>query len=261
MLQFTHLNEECNILHFMTTRYGGNSNGNYHSFNLSQYSGDNPSNVAHNRNLLCSALDIPPDNLFIPCQIHEDKVAIINSSFLSLPGKQQENELNGIDALLTNEPDIAIAVATADCVPLLLYSPDVKVIAAVHAGWRGTVRQIAAKTIRLMKEKFNCDVKLMKAGIGPSIGIEAFEVGDNVIEAFRVAGTDISNAYKYNHATRKMHIDLWTLNYNQLIEVGVEPDHIEISGICTYTHCDDFFSARRLGIHSGRMLSGIMIKN
>ena len=111
---------------------------------------------------------------------------------------EQRIYLDGVDALATNVPDVCVAVSTADCVPVLLYAPDVKAVAAVHTGWRGTVQQIAAKTVRFLIEEYDADPLLMKAGIAPSIGQDAFEVGEEVVEAFREAGFDLSRIMKRN---------------------------------------------------------------
>lgn len=259
LLQFPGLAAERNILHFVTSRRGGVSEDTYASFNLGEYCGDIPENVEGNRRVLCSLLNISPDRLFVPYQVHSDAIAVLDNSFLSLPGEQQRKYIYETDALVTNEPTVCIAVTTADCVPVLLYAPDKKVIGVVHAGWKGTVQRIASKTIRLMKEQFGCTPEYIKAGIGPSIGFDAFEVGEEVVDAFITSGFNMEKIAKRNPGTGKAHVDLWLANQLQLQEEGVSEKNIEVAGICTYTHNETFFSARRLGIRSGRMLSGIMM--
>lgn len=261
MLQFSGLSGECNISHFITTRHGGVSQGNYASMNPGEYSGDDPESVRMNRQLLSDAIGISPERIFAPFQIHEAEIACIDTRFLSLTLDRQKEELNGKDALVTAVPGICIAVSTADCVPVLVYAPDKNVVAAIHAGWRGTVKQIVAKTVEYMTAHYGCDPSLMLAGIAPSICKESFEVGDEVVEVFRATGVDMNRIMERNTRTGKAHIDLWEANRMQLLQSGLQPEHIEVSGICTYQHHDDFFSARRLGIKSGRILSGIMIKD
>ena len=100
----------------------------------------------------------------------------------------------------------------------------------------------------------------MKAGIAPSIGPEAFEVGEEVVDAFREAGFEMSCILKRDADTGKAHIDLWEANRLQLLTEGLSVGNIELAGICTYAHPDEFFSARRLGIKSGRILSGIFLR-
>lgn len=127
----------------------------------------------------------------------------------------------GKDALVTNIPGICIAVSTADCVPVLVYAPDKKVVAAIHAGWRGTVKQIVAKTIRCMADRYSCDPALMMAGIAPSISKEAFEVGEEVVDAFRETRVDMNRIMERNAQTGKAHIDLW----RQTVSSCCNPDY------------------------------------
>lgn len=261
MLQFSGLSGECNISHFITTRRGGVSKSSYATMNPGEYSGDDLASVRMNRQLLSDAIGISSDRIFAPFQIHEAEIGCIDSRFLSLSPILQKQEMYGKDALVTNIPGVCIAVSTADCVPVLVYAPDKKVVAAIHAGWRGTVKQIVAKTIGYMVSHYGCDSSLMLAGIAPSISKEAFEVGDEVVEAFRTTGVDMNRIMERNIETGKAHIDLWEANRIQLLQSGLPSGHIEVSGICTWQHHEDYFSARRLGIKSGRILSGIMIKD
>lgn len=259
MLQFEGLAEDCNIFHFITTRHGGVSEGNYASFNLGAYCGDQPENVSENRKRLCDILSITPSCLFVPHQTHDTKNRIIDESFLSADKASQINKLEGIDALITAIPGICIAVTTADCVPLIIYDPKKQVVAAIHAGWRGTVNSIASKTIESMTCLFGVDPADLLVGIAPSIGQKAFEVGQEVVDAFSVTGIDTTSICCYNKESGKPHIDLVEINRQQLIKSGVNSEHIERSGICTHTMNTDFYSARRLSIHSGRFLTGILL--
>jgi uncharacterized protein, YfiH family len=256
LLRFPSLEQYTGMTHFVTTRHGGVSTGNYDSFNLGFFSGDNPDSVAQNRTILCDAINASPEKLFIPYQTHGDRICVIDGDFILLNEAQQSLLLNDVDALITNQPDLCIGVTTADCVPVLIYDPIKNVAAVVHAGWRGTVARIAGKTIRLMVEKFGCNPEELVAAIGPSIGPDAFEVGADVADEFLRNGfaqTILPN----NH---KPHIDLWLANKQDLMEAGLQPHRIEIAGICTFTEHDRFFSARRLGVKSGRLVSGIMIR-
>lgn len=259
MLQFPGLGGDCNISHFITTRYGGVSTGNYASFNPGAYSGDDSICIRTNREILSDAIGISSEKIFTPFQVHGAEVRALTSSFLSLTTAEQEKYIYGADALVTDIPGVCIAVATADCVPVLLYAPDKKVVAVVHAGWRGTVQYIVEKTVRFIVGRYKANPALIQAGIGPSICKDAFEVGEEVVEAFRNAGMDLSLIMERDETTGKAHIDLWEANRNQLLVAGVLSGNVEMAGICTYSQCDDFFSARRLGINSGRILSGIVI--
>lgn len=251
ILQFSVFREYGNTLHFVTTRRGGVSAGNYASLNLSEYCGDDPAAVRQNRQRLCAALGILPENLCVPRQVHGDRAALCESS-ATLAGEA--------DALITGEPGICMAVSAADCVSVLIYAPDRKMAAAIHAGWRGTAAHIVTKTLCRMTEEWHCDPRRMLAGIAPAISAEAFEVGEEVCEAFAAAGMDMKAVSKRNPATGRAHIDLKEANRRQLLDAGLTDSHIEVSDLCTYARPDEFFSARRQGINSGRMLAGIMIK-
>lgn len=261
MLQFPKLSENCNISHFVTTRHGGVSNGTYASFNQGEHCGDDKEAVCMNRLLLSEAIAIPKDRIIAPIQTHKDEVKVIESSFFSLSNEEQRAYLYGVDALITSLPNVCVAVSTADCVPVLLYAPDVHVVAAIHAGWRGTILQIVKKVTRSLIEKYGANPSLMRAGIGPSISVDVFEVGEEVVEAFYEKGFDLDKVMRRDPESNKAHIDLWEANRLQLVACGLSGEHIEIAGICTYTHYEDFFSARRLGVESGRLLSGIALNN
>lgn len=263
VLQFPGLAGNCNISHFITTRQGGVSTGAYAQMNPGLYTDDCPDSIRKNREILAEGIQLPVQNIITPHQTHQDRIIHINSAFMELTETQQKQQLDGVDALFTSLPQVCVSVSTADCVPILLYAPDTKTVAAIHAGWRGTVLQIAAKTVRQMIKETGCNPELIQAAIGPSISQEAFEVGDEVVEAFRQSGAwtaeETSSLCWNNPKTGKTHIDLWKANELQLQAEGILPHQIENARICTYQHADRFFSARREGIHSGRILSGIFI--
>lgn len=258
--RFSGLSGYRDISHFTTTRHGGVSTGTYASMNPGIYTEDHPDFIRKNLELLSDTVGISPKNMVIPHQTHEDRVLAIDASFLSLDDEERKLRLEGVDALVTNIPDVCVAVSTADCVPVLLYAPDRKVVAAVHAGWRGTVLRIARKAANFMIEAYDCDPAQLIAGIGPSISQAAFEVGEEVVKAFQAAGFPMERILRRNTETQKAHIDLWESNRLQLLEAGLLSEHIEIAGICTYMRHEDYFSARRLGVKSGRILSGICLK-
>lgn len=259
VLQFPGLSGDCNISHFITTRHGGVSAGAFGTLNLGEYGGDDPACVRENRRRVSEAMGFSPGKWAVPYQIHGAEIRCLTSSFLTQSAADRQALLQGVDAVVTDIPGLCVAVTTADCVPVLLYAPDRKVVAAIHAGWRGTVEHIAAETVGNLVEQYGCNPVIMQAAIGPSIGWEAFEVGEEVVTAFREAGMDLSRIMKRRPATGKACLDLGEANQMQLLGAGLSADHIEMSGICTYTHEADFFSARRLGIKSGRMVTGIFI--
>lgn len=252
-----------NITAFSTTRAGGVSCGTYASFNANHYCGDNPVHVAQNRRMLCEELGILEKHLIVPHQTHHTRIQNITQEFLELPDSERQQLLEDTDAVVTALPKVCVCVSTADCIPVFLYDRQNKVVAAIHAGWRGTCARIVEHTLDYLIEAFGtrpCDVK---AVIGPGIGQDAFEVGDEVYRAFEKEGfsmDEIARLYPAREVPFKWHIDLWKCNQMQLLDKGVISQNIQIAGICTYSQSDKFFSARRLGIRSGRILNGIMMK-
>ena len=246
---------------FSTMRGGGS--GNYEGFNITHYCGDAPEHVAACREELCDMLGITDSRLLLPRQTHGCEVLCIDSAFMELAHEEQQARLYGIDAVVTSLPRTCIGVSTADCIPLLLHDARLNVVAAVHAGWRGTVANIAAKCIEAMQERYGCQCEDITAIIGPGISMSAFEVGDEVYAEFSRAGFEmekIARRYPTADGGEKWHIDLWEANRLQLIEAGIPGDRIEVAGICTWTRHREFFSARRLGINSGRIFNGIINK-
>jgi len=248
------------LFHFSTTIQGGVSEGNYATFNLGFYSGDKRENVYENRTCLSSLVEVEYKDLYIPYQTHSDKIVTIDEDFLSLPDNDRYLKLNGVDALITNQTGICIGVTTADCVPVLIFDPVKKVFAAVHAGWKGTVQYIAAQTVKKMIGEFGCKSQDILVGIGPSICAECYEVGEELRDTFMLATFDMEKISFLNSKTGKYHIDLSEANRLQLLETGILPDNVEVSGLCTYTHPELFFSARRQTIHSGRMVTGGLLR-
>lgn len=206
----------------------------------------------YNRKKLADILNIKSQQLVFPLQTH-------TNCAMNLTEIPQE-ELKDTDALLTNQPDICLCVQTADCVPVLVYDPVTRAIAAIHAGWRGTVGFIVKEVIQKLKDHYLSSPKDLIAVIGPSIGVEEYEVGDEVVIAVQ---KKIPNAEKTisRFSSGKYHFNLWEANRQILLESGVLPENIHVSAQCTFTEKDMFFSARREGIKTGRMVSGIMLTN
>lgn len=246
------------VVAFSTTRHGGYSTGTYGEFNITHYCGDNPEAVHQNREALCQLLNIRDNHLILPRQTHGTEIRRVDEAFLRLSEAERREKLEGIDAVVTNMPGLCIGVSTADCIPVLLYDTKTCAVAAVHAGWRGTVTRIVEKAVATMTQDFGTRPSDVVAQIGPGISLDSFEVGDEVYESFCTAGFEmglISKKYE------KWHIDLPECNRLQLLECGVPEQNISLSSICTYQQHDTFFSARRLGIESGRIFTGIMMNS
>lgn len=250
MLGYELMNSHPDIFCFSTTRHGGVSTGAYASMNCTHYCGDDPECVGRNREILLSHLP-QGAQLVIPHQTHGTEVAVAD--------ERPDEPLEGIDALVTNRKGLCLCISTADCVPILLYDPRGKAIGAAHAGWRGTLAGIAAKTAERMAQLYGSRPDELKACIGPSISLAAFEVGSEVYDAFSAAGYDMQRISLLNPTSGKHHIDLWEANRLQLTACGLRAENIETAGLCTYLNPEKFFSARRLGVKSGRVLTGIML--
>lgn len=246
-LQYYHIAE--GLTAFSSMRKGGYSTGRYGEFNINRYCGDSEEAIRRNREALCSLLGITDDHLLMPHQVHKAEIAVI--------GEQLDIDLEGYDALMTNVEEVCIGVSTADCIPVLLYDPRQRAVCAVHAGWRGTVMRIVEQSIARMTEVYGTNPADLIAQIGPGIHLESFEVGDEVYQAFEDAGFNMNSISK---KYEKWHLDLPECNRLQLISAGVPESQVSVSPVCTYMQSDTYFSARRLGIESGRIFTGIILR-
>ena len=224
--------------HCFTTRYGGVSTGSQSSLNLAIGRGDSPENVEANLRILAKALAFDPEKLVLTRQTHSDIVRVVTA-----------RDANGFfhrdypecDALVTCDPGTALLVFTADCTPILFHDPVTGAVGAAHAGWRGTVQAIAAKTVKAMEENFGCDPANIRAAIGPNIGFCHFETDADVPEAMTAAfGGEVEQWIEKRG--EKYFLDLKEINALVLRRAGVK--HIEISGECTMCTPDRFWSHR-----------------
>lgn len=203
--------------------------------------------------------DVLPYPVVQAHQTHTAEVAIIDRPDIT------REELDGIDAMVTNVPGVAIGVRTADCIPILLYDHVHGAVAAIHAGWRGTVADISAATLQVMAQQYGTSPTDLVAQIGPGIGPDSFQVGEEVVEAFADAGFPLPLIHTYRgprvEGTMEggHHLDLWKANHWLLERAGISSSSIRVAGICTYISNDRFFSARREGIRCPRIISSIRL--
>lgn len=241
---------------FSTTRHGGVSQGEYASMNVNAYCGDSEEAVDANRQTLATTLGTTADRLVMPHQVHGTECRQVAAEFFGMPASIRAMLLEGVDAVMTDVAGAFIGVSTADCIPVLLHDPEHHAAAAIHAGWRGTAGRIVARTVAAMRLSYGSRPEALHAVIGPGISVKNFEVGQEVYDAFEQAAFDMT-AIAQRHD--KWHIDLPLCNRLQLTECGLRADHILMSGICTYDHNADFFSARRQGTQSGRIFTAISL--
>lgn len=203
--------------------------------------------------LLLQYFNLHASQLITGQQSHGKRIAIIDR-------ESQDGSFMQTDAFITAEQGICLAVKTADCTPILLFDPLCMVVAAIHAGWRGTIQNITGETISLMQKTFGCDASNIVAAIGPCIGVKCYEVGDEVAglfrEQFSILPAVVEEACLPNEKSR---VNVRLANYHQLLQAGISAHNIEMSEVCTFEN-QMFHSARRDGKFSGRMLSGIMLK-
>jgi YfiH family protein len=194
-------------------------------------------------------------------QVHGTEVLVLDRRSASTRsilagGGEASTGGHGYDAIVTNQPGVLVAVQTADCVPILLLDPVRGVCAAVHAGWRGTLGGIVPKTVAVMRNRFGCSLRSIRAAIGPSIGVCCYEVNGAVLAPLKKSVPYWAEVVEEVKGT-KAHLDLRGLNRRQLEEVGIAPARIESVNLCTACHPDLFYSYRRDGAGTGRMISGI----
>lgn len=261
ILQFRIFESYPSIVHFSTTRQGGVSKGEYASFNLGNFSDDDPVKIFENRTQLARMFYKDVDKLIVPHQTHGTRVVEIERTFLQSDKHTQNEILYNCDATITREKGIFICATTADCVPILLFDPKNEAIAAIHAGWRGTVGRIVEKTITIMREKWGTHPSDLIAAIGPAIAIKNFEVGDEVVKAFQENRFELTErvARKFP-PSKRLFLDLKEINRQELVRLGVPKNQIEKTRYNTFTNKRLFFSARRQSVHCGRMLTGIMME-
>jgi YfiH family protein len=205
--------------------------------------GDNIENVRKNRLISFDALGCDPDSMFDAWQVHGTDVVFAESPH------PKEFQYQKADIILTDKLEVTLFMRFADCVPILVHDPVKGVVGVSHAGWMGTVKDVAGTTVNSMREKYDSNPSDIIACIGPSIGPDHYEVGEDVIQqATKLFGEDTDLVLK-PHGER-IHFDLWEANHLLLQKAGV--DQIETAGICTACHTDDWFSHRAEKGKTGR---------
>jgi hypothetical protein len=242
---FKNLSKHKNCTHLITKK----DNTQAHNFSLALHTGEEPKKIIANRTAI--AKNFPNMHFIVANQTHSDNIVIIKEKHTTWLSSQEEHAIENCDALISNQTDIMLTILTADCVPILLFDPKQKVVAAIHAGWKGTQQQIALKTVKKMQEEFNTNPKDILAGVAPSIGRCCYEVDWNVAQHFE----NIENAY--DKKADKYMLDLPYINKLQLLNAALVEENIELSNICTACEVEDYFSYRKEGGCSGRFMSMI----
>jgi YfiH family protein len=230
--------EAAGFRHGFSTRPGGVSPLPARALNLGYFAGDRPENVTENRRRFLAALGETEDRLYTLRQVHGDTIQLLDTV--------SRAETREGDAWVGHDPTRWAAVYTADCQAVLIGCPRTGAFAAVHAGWRGTLARVVEKTIVRLRETYGVRPEDVHVALGPAASVAHYEVGEEVVEAFRQAFPSEATAWFQRPLPGgKLHLDIPQANRWQLIEAGVRPDRIYTSGWCTMTRTDLFFSYRR----------------
>jgi hypothetical protein len=244
IIQFDNLKSHSYLAHAFSTRIGGFSHHPYQSMNLGLTCGDDPQIVQNNRDKYFNYLDIPQDLLVFPVQIHSDNIQIVNT-----PGI-----VNDCDALITQTTDLFLTIQTADCFPVFVFDPLTMTIAIIHSGWKSSAVNIAGKTIQKMKTEFGVDPSEVIAGIGPGVQTQNFQVDEPVYKQFK-------SKYFTPDGPGHYKMDLQQVIFDQLIATGLSKYNIERNSDCTYEKHELYYSYRRDGQNSGRMMGVIGLRS
>jgi YfiH family protein len=230
--QFEQLAAFNEVTHGVFLRTPGCSQAPYDHLNVSLAVGDDASRVERNRRLVQRCLEAP--ELVFAHQIHSNGVLVIDGRPMHTHAPKRAAVREG-DAMVTNQPGRFLVVQVADCQPILMFDPRCRVVANVHAGWRGSVANIVGRTLRVMHRRFGCMAEDVRVGIGPSLGPCCAE-----FVHYRQEIPEPLWAYRHD----SVHFDFWAMSRDQLVAAGVPENHIHISGFCTKCNTDRFFSFR-----------------
>ena len=233
-----------NLNHGIFTRKGGVSPAPWSGLNLGGNVGDHHTAVQHNQNLIYQSLKLASDRVCSVWQVHSADTIIVDGP---VEGRRW---IALADGMITNCPNTPLFMRFADCTPLLFHDPVRHVIGIAHAGWRGTVTGVGANTIKAMAAAFGCNPADVQAGIGPSIGPESYQVGEEVVKAVYDYFGTTDGLICRDRADGSAYLDLWAANRLDLERAGVQ--QIEVAAIDTATHTDEFFSHRAEKGKTGR---------
>ena len=231
------------VRHGFSTRMGGVSKGYLGTMNLSFTRGDREENVRENFRRIADAIGFREEQLVFSAQVHETKIRKVTAANRG-EGITKETA-PGIDGLATDEADVPLYTSYADCVPLLFYDPQKKVVAMAHSGWRGTAARIGAKMVHFMEKEYGSRAENIIAAVGPSICRKCYEVSEDVEQAFRKTFWPEQFPLLFDEKGQgKYQLDLWEANRIILTEAGILPEHLDVTDLCTCCNHDKLFSHR-----------------
>ena len=257
---FPLLDAEQGFVHGFSTRIGGVSEGDLSSMNLSFTRGDDPERVRENYRRIAAAVGFETDRLVLTHQTHTNHVRVVTEADAG-KGFVREREYTDVDGLVTDVPQLVLTTFYADCVPLFFIDPVHRAIGLSHSGWRGTVSDIAAATVRTMQGEYGSRPEDLLVGIGPSICQDCYEVSEDVIEEFRASYEEKLWMCLYREkGNGKYQLNLWEACRQNLLRAGVLPDRIEVTDLCTCCNPQIFFSHRASGGKRGNLAGFLMIR-
>lgn len=234
--------------HGLYTRLGGQSQGPYQALNLGGTVGDRPEDVLANHQRLFESFGRPFESRFDVWQVHGKTMITADQP------RPQNQKHQPADGIFTDNPEVTLLMRFADCVPLVYYDPIKRIVGLVHAGWQGTLQQVAAEGVRLLQEKYNSNPKDVIVGIGPSICGECYQVREDVYQQFLSEfGQDAEGFFTRRESG--LYLDLWAANIYTLKQAGVR--QIENADQCTAEHVDEWYSYRKEKGVTGRF--GVVI--
>lgn len=257
-LTFSELLKYPFIKHAFSTKIGGVSSKEFSSMNLSFGRGDNDENVIENYHKICDACGFDYNSLVASYQVHGTNIMSVTKKDCG-KGIYKNKFTKGVDGLITNKKGVTLVTYFADCVPLYFIDIKKKVIALSHAGWRGTVNLIGAKTVQKMQKEYDSDISDIICAIGPSIGPCCFEVNEDVKKEFEKLNLDNSLIIK-NFSNGKYAIDLWSANKQILLSCGISERNIIAGNMCTACNNDILFSHRVTNGKRGGMAAFLCLK-
>lgn len=249
-----------NLLHGFSTRLGGVSKEHLYSMNLSFTRGDDVENVMENHKRFAEAVGYDYTKLVFSDQIHETRIRVVDEDDCG-KGIITENDIKGIDGLVTNKKNIPLITFYADCVPLFFYDPKKQVVALAHSGWKGTVNKIGTKMIEKMNEVYGCSPEDIICAIGPSICKSCYEISKDVADNFKATYTndEYSSMITYK-GNDKYLLDLHMACKYNFIDAGVLESNIAMPDLCTCCNPDVLFSHRASKGMRGNLAAVIMLK-
>lgn len=245
------------IVHGVTTRAGGVSEGPFATLNLGLRGGDDVERVLVNRGRASRAVGVALDSWVCGRQVHRANVATVDAGDRGRGARDPETAIPDTDALVTATRGVTLVTLAADCPLVGVVDPGVPAVGLAHASWRTTVAGLVSLMVGRMVSAFGCRPARMRAGIAPSAGPCCYEVGEEVREAARQVGPVCRQAGRAERffpvRDGRLHMDLWAANIAQLVEAGVPPEAVDVAGVCSICHPDQFFSYRAMGSPVGHI--------